>query len=100
MIRGESSILCRPILLITRMITDRIGLHSVLLPLLIFHDKHNSHVFSDTCTARFWRNVASFFFIRTLRKTWQWQTVFKAVHLQDNPDHINPYIFVRPSQFY
>ena len=25
----------RPILLITRMITDRIGLHSVLLPLLI-----------------------------------------------------------------
>ena len=26
----------RPILLITRMITDRIGLHSVLLPLLIF----------------------------------------------------------------
>ena len=32
----------RPILLITRMITDRIGLHSVLLPLLIwllFFDK-------------------------------------------------------------
>ena len=27
----------RPILLITRMITDRIGLHSVLLPLLIFY---------------------------------------------------------------
>ena len=26
----------RPILLITRVITDRIGLHSVLLPLLIF----------------------------------------------------------------
>ena len=26
----------RPILLITRMITDRIGLHSALLPLLIF----------------------------------------------------------------
>ena len=26
----------RPILLITRMITDQIGLHSVLLPLLIF----------------------------------------------------------------
>ena len=26
----------RPILLITRMITDRIGLHSVLLPLQIF----------------------------------------------------------------
>ena len=26
-----------PILLITRMITDRIGLHSVLLPLLIFY---------------------------------------------------------------
>ena len=25
----------RPILLLTRMITDRIGLHSVLLPLLI-----------------------------------------------------------------
>ena len=25
----------RPILIITRMITDRIGLHSVLLPLLI-----------------------------------------------------------------
>ena len=25
----------RPILLITRMITDRIGIHSVLLPLLI-----------------------------------------------------------------
>ena len=48
------------------MITDRIGLHSVLLPLLIFHDKHNSHVFFDTCTVRFWRNVASFFFIRTL----------------------------------
>ena len=66
MLRGESSIFCRPILLITRMITDRIGLHSVLLPLLIFHDKHNSHVFFDTCTARFWRNVASFFFIRTL----------------------------------
>ena len=41
----------RPILLITRMITDRIGLHSVLLPLLkleitrIRHDnllRHNS----------------------------------------------------------
>ena len=48
------------------MITDRIGLNSVLLPLLIFHDKHNSHAFSDTYTARFWRNVASFFFIRTL----------------------------------
>ena len=29
----------RPILLITRMITDRIGLHSVLLPLLI--DDHD-----------------------------------------------------------
>ena len=27
----------RPILLITRMITDRIGLHSVLLPLLSEH---------------------------------------------------------------
>ena len=27
----------RPILLITRMITDRIGLHSVLLPLHIEH---------------------------------------------------------------
>ena len=26
----------RPILLITRMITDRTGLHSVLLPLLIY----------------------------------------------------------------
>jgi len=62
---GESSILFRPILLITRMITDRIGLHSVLLPLLIFHNKHNFHVFSDTYTARFWPNVASFFFIRT-----------------------------------
>ena len=33
----------RPILLITRMITDRIGLHSVLLPLLI--DKcHSSYL--------------------------------------------------------
>ena len=66
MLSGESSILCRPILFITRMITDRIGLNSDLLPLLIFHDKHNSHVFSDTHTARLWRNVASFFFIRTL----------------------------------
>ena len=28
------SLLGRPILLLTRMITDRIGLHSVLLPLL------------------------------------------------------------------
>ena len=27
----------RPILLITRMITDRIGLHSVLLPLFVVH---------------------------------------------------------------
>jgi len=31
----------RPILLITRMITDRIGLHSVLLPLLITLDYNN-----------------------------------------------------------
>ena len=30
----------RPILLITRMITDRIGLHSVLLPLLIIARNH------------------------------------------------------------
>ena len=32
----------RPILLITRMITDRIGLHSVLLPLLITVDNNNN----------------------------------------------------------
>ena len=32
----------RPILLITRMITDQIGLHSVLLPLLMnFRNTHN-----------------------------------------------------------
>ena len=31
----------RPILLITRMITDRIGLHSVLLPLLIIITSNN-----------------------------------------------------------
>ena len=35
----------RPILLITRMITDRIGLHSVLLPLLTGNLETN-----DTCT--------------------------------------------------
>ena len=31
----------RPILLITRMITDRTGLHSVLLPLLIKNNNNN-----------------------------------------------------------
>ena len=31
----------RPILLIIRMITDRIGLHSVLLPLVICHVNSN-----------------------------------------------------------
>ena len=34
----------RPILLITRMVTDRIGLHSVLLPLLIIYMKKMTHV--------------------------------------------------------
>ena len=32
----------RPILLITHMITDRIGLHSVLLPLLTVHVLYSS----------------------------------------------------------
>ena len=32
---GRTPAMRRPILLITRMITDRIGLHSVLLPLFI-----------------------------------------------------------------
>ena len=32
----------RPILLITRMITDRIGLHSVLLPLQIILDEEDT----------------------------------------------------------
>ena len=38
----------RPILLITRMITDRIGLHSVLLPLLIdmFLTNQNAEIFA------------------------------------------------------
>ena len=36
----------RPILLITRMITDRIGLHSVLLPLQIFNV---GHFFENLC---------------------------------------------------
>ena len=34
----------RPILLITRVITDRIGLHSVLLPLLITFFQVETHV--------------------------------------------------------
>ena len=38
----------RPILLITRMITDRIGLHSVLLPLLII-----TIIINDTTTKIF-----------------------------------------------
>ena len=36
-----------PILLITRMITDRIGLYSVLLPLLIEYDWLNKITFSE-----------------------------------------------------
>ena len=34
----------RPILLITRMVTDRIGLHSVLLPLLIISRSNNQRL--------------------------------------------------------
>ena len=37
----------RPILLITRMITDQIGLHSVLLPLLIEYEGLNKIMFSE-----------------------------------------------------
>ena len=37
----------RPILLITRMITDQIGLHSVLLPLLIEYEGLNKMMFSE-----------------------------------------------------
>ena len=37
----------RPILLITRMITDQVGLHSVLLPLLIEYEGLNKIMFSE-----------------------------------------------------
>ena len=37
----------RPILLITRLITDRIGLHSVLLPLLIILIIHSKYFFAS-----------------------------------------------------
>ena len=40
-------LLGRPILLITRMITDQIGLHSVLLPLLIEYEGLNKIMFSE-----------------------------------------------------
>ena len=52
----------RPILLITRMITDRIGLHSVLLPLLV--TAHNSYYItvilqkqSKTCSVFAWPDI-------------------------------------------
>ena len=51
----------RPILLITRMITDRIGLHSVLLPLLIMYMKNFLH--SD------WLRAVQFFFFNSAEKS-------------------------------
>ena len=43
----------RPILLITRVITDRIGLHSVLLPLYIYIYICIHFFFIDTCEHSF-----------------------------------------------
>ena len=50
---------------ITRMITDRIGLHSVLLPLLIT-GKHESDSLSLLLTGVFWVSCEAGTYIRTL----------------------------------
>ena len=50
----------RPILLITRMITDRIGLHSVLLPLLITQKKFSDvDAYSFECALAFVNNFVN-----------------------------------------
>ena len=43
----------RPILLITRMITDRLGLHSVLLPSLLYIELTTSFLIGRKGTASF-----------------------------------------------
>ena len=70
----------RPILFITRMITDRIGLHSVLLPLLITH--HRSEL--DIDGSRKKKN----FFRLALRA--RHDTASRAILSYESIDHEGP----------